>query len=150
MKLTVDARTASHPRLPLLVYSFCCADSIYFSQFRLPLLEPAYFYNVSQVSHTRNQLTFLYSYCWCFWYNSKIHKKISMNEQNIRLILRPMSLLLIRNGYIATINNDNHFHLIVQAFSSLFVLLSFLKKDLQQVIALNKVFSKCSQKTINS
>ncbi len=55
-----------------------------------------------------------------------------------------MSLLLIRNGYIATINNDNHFHLIVQAFSSLFVLLSFLKKDLQQLIPLNKVFSKCS------
>jgi len=58
MKLTLNARVASHPRLLLLVYSFYCADSIYFSLFHLPLVEPAYFYNVLQVSHTRNQLIF--------------------------------------------------------------------------------------------
>ncbi len=58
MNLTLTTKTAGHPRLLLLISSFCCADNVFFSLFHLPLVEPAYFYNILQASHTRNQLIF--------------------------------------------------------------------------------------------
>lgn len=49
MKLTLNTKAAGLPRLLLLFSSFYCADNVYFSLFHLPLVEPAYFYNVLQV-----------------------------------------------------------------------------------------------------
>lgn len=48
MKSTLTTKAAGHPHLLLLISSFCCADNVYFSLFHLPLVEPAYFYNVLQ------------------------------------------------------------------------------------------------------
>ncbi len=58
MKLTLTTKAAGHPRLLLLISSFCCADNVYFSLFHLPLVEPAYFIISCRRSHTRNQLIF--------------------------------------------------------------------------------------------
>jgi hypothetical protein len=75
MKLTLTTKAAGHPRLLLLISSFCCADNVYFSLFHLPLVEPAYFYNILKaLTYQKSTHLFQNHYYWSLWYNFKSPK----------------------------------------------------------------------------
>jgi len=75
MNLTLITKTAGHPRLLLLISSFCCADNVYFSLFHLPLVEPAYFYNILQaLTYQKSTHLFQHHCYWSLWYNFKSPK----------------------------------------------------------------------------